>query len=98
MNKLIQKALDNVAKMLSSKREIGKQFGETAAIIFRDYVIIKGAKITLSKISDIHLSRTGSVNNSGEGIHIGKITQGSDGNFYKEVDDKIYIWNGSDWV
>lgn len=51
----------NVVKIFGSKRNLGKQVGETAAIVFREAVIVGGARVALTKVKEIFIDQNGNV-------------------------------------
>ncbi len=98
MSRIIMKAIDNVVKIFGSKRNLGKQAGETAAIILRESVIVGGANVAITKVREIFIDQNGNVKDQGPGTVVAIIYEGGDGNYYKEADGKMYAWNGNDWV
>lgn len=98
MKKIIEKALENVAKLFASKRALGQQLGETAAILVRDYLVIAGVRKAVTHIKSLYVDRSGNINDQGNGTLIAAIYQTDDGGYYKEMDGKIYTWNGNSWV
>jgi hypothetical protein len=98
MNRIVMKAIENVVKIFGSKRNLGKQVGETAAIVFREAVIVGGARVALTKVKEIFIDQNGNVKDQGPGTVVAIMYQGDDGNYYKEADNKMYAWNGSEWV
>lgn len=92
------KAIENVVKIFGSKRNLGKQAGETAAIVLREAVIVGGTNIALTKVKEIFIDQNGNVKDQPPGKVVAIMYQGDDGNYYKEADGKMYVWDGSDWT
>lgn len=93
------KAIENIAKIFASRRALGKQAGETAAILVRDYVIIEGVKHILQKVNDIFIDGNGNTNEQGIGEKVATTYQSNTGEYIQvTVDGRTFILRGNQWV
>jgi hypothetical protein len=98
---LIDKAIGNIKKIFSSKHEVGKQIGETAAGMalksIVSHIIVGATTVKVSETERIYIQSDGTINHTGPGYLVAIIYDGHDGNQYKHTVDNWYVWDGQDW-
>lgn len=101
--RIIQRAIENIIKIFGSKKEFGKQVGETitslAVISPVTYFFLgKDRKILLTEVQRIYLNKNGELNTREQGHIVAIVYQGSDNIYYKHANDRWFKWNGNDWA
>ena len=106
--KIIEEAIEEVAKIFRSKKSLGKQVGETLAGVAIVGSIVKAVsgnqqeKVILTPVQEIYANGNQLIayepGSRAQGIMVAIIYEGSDNSYYKNVDGRWLTWNGSQWA